>query len=103
KATSSAHSKPGERPPGRARDGSSARPAARFRGGSHEPDQAQGQVLPGLKPEFGDVIAGVTLTPAHGNSIFFTVVPHLALMGGVANGKADTIHVNSGSPCLPLP
>ena len=25
-----------------------------------------------------------------------------ALVGGTTNGKADTIHVNSVSPCLPL-
>ncbi|CAL8176013.1 unnamed protein product [Prunus armeniaca] len=73
KSTSSAQPKLGERLPERARDGSSAGPIARFHGGSHEPEEAQGQVLPGLKPEFGDVSAGVTLAPVHGNSNFFTV------------------------------
>ncbi|CAL8103834.1 unnamed protein product [Prunus armeniaca] len=68
---SSAQPKLGERLPGRARDGSRAGHVARFHGGFHEPEEAQGQVLPGLKPEFGDVSAGVTLTPAHGNSNFF--------------------------------
>ncbi|CAL8176014.1 unnamed protein product [Prunus armeniaca] len=62
KSTSSAQPKLGERLPERARDGSSAGPVARFHGGSHEPEEAQEQVLPGLKPEFGDVSAGVTLT-----------------------------------------
>ncbi|CAL8132547.1 unnamed protein product [Prunus armeniaca] len=65
----------GERLPGRARDGSNAGDAAQFRGGSLQPEEAQGQVLPGLKPESGDVSAGVTLTPAQGKSIFFTVGP----------------------------
>ncbi|CAL2225660.1 unnamed protein product [Prunus armeniaca] len=50
--------------PGRARDGSSAGDAAQFRGGSHQPEEAQGQVLPGLKPESADVSVGVTLTSA---------------------------------------
>ncbi|CAL2271302.1 unnamed protein product [Prunus armeniaca] len=60
KSISSAQPKLGERLPGRARDGSSAGPIARFHGGSHEPEEAQGQVLPGLKPEFGDASANVT-------------------------------------------
>ncbi|CAL8119872.1 unnamed protein product [Prunus armeniaca] len=47
----------GKRLPEGARGSSNAGPVARFRGGSHEPEEAQGQVLPGLKPEFGDVSA----------------------------------------------
>ncbi|CAL2268189.1 unnamed protein product [Prunus armeniaca] len=92
-STSSAWTSQGERLPEGARGSSSAGPVARFGGGSHEPEQAQGQLLPGLKPEFCDVSAGITLTSAH----------NFALMGGTTNAKADTIHVNSGSPCLPLP
>ncbi|CAL2245672.1 unnamed protein product [Prunus armeniaca] len=50
---SSAPPKLGERLPRRARDGSNAGDAAQFRGGSLQPEEAQGQVLPGLKPESG--------------------------------------------------
>ncbi|CAL8993860.1 unnamed protein product, partial [Prunus brigantina] len=47
----------GERAPWRARDGSSAREAARFSAGSHQPGQAQGQLPPGLQLESCDVSA----------------------------------------------
>ncbi|CAL2250319.1 unnamed protein product [Prunus armeniaca] len=56
---------------------SSANNAARASPGFHQPRQAQGQILPGLQPEGANVSA--------------------------TNGKAAIIHVNSGSPCLPLP
>ncbi|CAL8116926.1 unnamed protein product [Prunus armeniaca] len=57
KSISSAKPSPGERLPEGARGSSSAGPVARFGGGSHVPEQAQGQVLPGLKPELADVSA----------------------------------------------
>ncbi|CAL9006274.1 unnamed protein product, partial [Prunus brigantina] len=57
-----------ERPPWRARDGSSTGSEARFRGGSQQPEQAQGQVLPELKPEFCDVSTSVTSTLAESNA-----------------------------------
>ncbi|CAL2245056.1 unnamed protein product [Prunus armeniaca] len=60
KSISSAAQARGERLPEAARDSSSAGPVARFGGGSHVPEQAQGQVLPGLKPELADVSAGIS-------------------------------------------
>ncbi|CAL9027188.1 unnamed protein product, partial [Prunus brigantina] len=103
KSKSSAGPNPRERPPWRARDGSSAGSEARFRGGSQQPEQAQGQVLPELKPEFCDVTLTVTSALAESNSKWTNVRRGQNLGNEISQGKTKNrktiAHGSSSEQC----